>query len=772
MKTTKRTVGWLVMAAARRTATAAMMAAVLIMGMTACASGDDSVTQEKPTPQQPTAQTATKIHVTVGAGITDDDGQTRSTVDYNTSTGKRTLKFTTGDCLYIDRDLDGGTKNLAGTLTMVGEPTDGGTSATFEGDVTVYKSDGSATDYNFGSEDPLTGSTATLWHKDLTPGLITLNADKSQAYHQDVLTAVADVETLMTTMLLVQGGYTQGTGYQLSAASMTQPIVNCAILGLTADDTYQVDYLSGATEAMTDAVKTLATGMTATGGTIAFAFIAKTGSLYHGIRLTNTANPSDTHTLALGQNTFAAKVYNVSRYWTGTTFVKPVDLSKLSGNYEAKNGDVLTGTLGGKYKITIAAGATVTLCNATIPGYDKDDNFRWSGITCLGNATITLVGTNIVKGYHYSCAGIEPGESGTTLTIQGNGSLTVATCATDEQGRGAGIGSKQSGQEVGNIVITGGDITAKSGDAGAGIGSGQESRCGDITIRGGTVTAIVDGHYFGAGIGCGDLGNCGNITITGGTVNATGGRFGAGIGSGNSMSSCGNITISGGSVTATSENAAGIGSGRGNSDRSKSSCGNITITGGTINATGHEKGAGIGSAEYGSCGNITISGTAAGSATRGSNATYDIGAGEGGTCGDISVTASNFSGTFDPAYAVPIVTFFNSTISFSTRFTQWPEGSQQPTDDISNPHVVSITITSSRNSQSVTVSPSSGNDFTNGTAGSFSLIVADGDVLTFTATDVDYEYQYMNDKDTFVGTCTVSGAGTTINLGTVLLRKQ
>jgi hypothetical protein len=45
---------------------------------------------------------------------------------------------------------------------------------------------------------------------------------------------------------------------------------------------------------------------------------------------------------------------------------KIVDLSTLEGDYEAQNNDVLTGTLGENYKITIAVGATVTLRNANI----------------------------------------------------------------------------------------------------------------------------------------------------------------------------------------------------------------------------------------------------------------------------------------------------------------------------------------------------------------------------------------------------------------------
>ena len=99
MKCTKM-LGWLVMAAA--------------LSFTACSS-EDNLTQE-PSTQQPT-QTATNIHVSVGAGI--DNAATRSTVDYNSSTKTRTLKFTVGDKLYIYREILGdGTLRLTGELTM------------------------------------------------------------------------------------------------------------------------------------------------------------------------------------------------------------------------------------------------------------------------------------------------------------------------------------------------------------------------------------------------------------------------------------------------------------------------------------------------------------------------------------------------------------------------------------------------------------------------------------------------------------------------------
>ena len=102
--------------------------------------------------------------------------------------------------------------------------------------------------------------------------------------------------------------------------------------------------------------------------------------------------------------------------------------------------------------------------------------------------------------------------------------------------------------------------------------------------------------------------------ITGGIVTATGGKQGAGIGSGYYSSSCGTITISGGGVTATGGiESAGIGTGPTWYHNYQSACGDINITGGIVVATKgsdvatYDIGPGNG-ARYGSgiCGNVTI----------------------------------------------------------------------------------------------------------------------------------------------------------------------
>ena len=351
--------------------------------------------------------------------------------------------------------------------------------------------------------------------------------------------------------------------------------------------------------------------------------LASTTTLATATSVVTLAIPTDvaidgalTIEATVGDDTYAytkaeGATFNPGTYYQSTVTMAPAatDLSKLTGDYTAKNGETLTGTLAGNYKISIADGATVTLDGVTINGVNND-SYKWAGITCEGDATIILKDgtTNTVNGFYQNYPGIYV-PSGKTLTIKGEtagtGSLT-AICQ-DKNGFAAGIGGNNE-ESCGNIVIAGGTINA-TGGCGAGIGSGPESSCGAITISGGTVTAT--GGNRGAGIGSGDYGTCGAITISGGTVSATGGAYGAGIGSslgeGNQSSKgkCGDITISGGTVTATGGiGGAGIGSGY------EGSCGNITITTGVTQVTATRDGGleTVGRGGNGSCGTVTIGG--------------------------------------------------------------------------------------------------------------------------------------------------------------------
>ena len=358
--------------------------------------------------------------------------------------------------------------------------------------------------------------------------------------------------------------------------------------------------------------------------------LASTTTLATATSVVTLAIPTDVYIdgaltieATVGDDTYAytkaeGATFNPGTYYQSTVTMAPpvTDLSKLTGDYTAKNGETLTGTLAGNYKISIAAGATVTLDEVTING-ENDYEYAWAGITCEGDATIILKdgSTNTVKGFDANYPGIYV-PSGNTLTIKGETKGTGSLNASSN-GSGAGIGGGNI--NCGNIEIQGGKITATGGSGAAGIGSGSYKSCGTITISGGTITA--NGGEYAAGIGTGYTENsyCGDITISGGTVTATGGENGAGIGTGKS-GACYNITISGGTVSATGgEKAAGIGSGSNWGD-----CGNITITTGVTQVTatkGNEAPNSIGAGYKATCGTVTIGGVVGAIST--SPYTYD-----------------------------------------------------------------------------------------------------------------------------------------------------
>lgn len=180
-----------------------------------------------------------------------------------------------------------------------------------------------------------------------------------------------------------------------------------------------------------------------------------------------------------------------------------VDLSTLTADYVAQDGDILTGTLANNVKISIKPSATVTLKNARIYGTDNS-SYAWAGLNCQANAIIILEGTCTVRGFEKGNPGIHIPKN-YSLYIQGDGSLT-----------------------------------ASSNGAAAGIGGGQSLNCGNIWIQGGTIDAT--GGAFAAAIGGGRYGSCGNIYLHGGDIHATGGNNSPAIGSGDE-GSCGIITI-------------------------------------------------------------------------------------------------------------------------------------------------------------------------------------------------------------------------------------
>ncbi len=217
----------------------------------------------------------------------------------------------------------------------------------------------------------------------------------------------------------------------------------------------------------------------------------------------------------------ANKIYPLNVTMTqGTT----TDLSTLSADHTAQNGETLTGQLKASHKISIAAGATVVLKNVDINYGTTLTASSYAGITCLGDATLIVSGTDYVKSFDDGYPGIFV-PSGHTLTITGSGMLYADGPKDDGAGIGSGRDNIEAYRACGNIVLQGGTIWATGGSGAAGIGSGASanyvepqtgtpSSCGYITIKS-SVTSVLatKGSGVEKSIGKGQYSTCGTVTI-------------------------------------------------------------------------------------------------------------------------------------------------------------------------------------------------------------------------------------------------------------------
>ena len=204
---------------------------------------------------------------------------------------------------------------------------------------------------------------------------------------------------------------------------------------------------------------------------------------------------------------------------TGTT----TNLSTLSADYEAQNGDMLTGKLASSRKISIADRAIVILKNVDINYGTTLTASSYAGITCLGDATLIVSGTDYVKSFDDGYPGIFV-PSGHTLTITGSGMLYADGPKDDGAGIGSGRDNISAYRACGNIVLQGGTIWATGGSGAAGIGSGATanyvepqtgtpSSCGYITIKSSVTSVLAKKGSGAASIGSGQYSNCGTVTI-------------------------------------------------------------------------------------------------------------------------------------------------------------------------------------------------------------------------------------------------------------------
>ena len=499
--------------------TTAIAAALTMTTITSCSSESDNIIEEQPvvvTPQQE------GVRITVSAGISDDDATTRSEVGRNNA-GNRMLKFTAGDRLYVYGKIDAST-SLAGYLDIDATTlSNNDTQATFSGTVKAYDiSSGTPSviaNYNFGEGDPLALCTeqtakATLVHKDINTAAISITEGSDVSFDFSKMYA-DDVETLMKTCLPVTGDY-NGTSFTIGC---TYPIFNCIFVGFTDTNSETVN-LTYKTVTNHPKVGSYSFHPDSKGvGTIAFVAntsttVERTYELTFGPLL---YNPPYGNILSK-EMTLTNKVYNVVRRYDGSSWVSGTDLSSITADYEAQNGDILTGTLGSNVQISIADDAEVVLYNANINGNGTLSGGN-AGITCEGDATITLCGDNKVKGFSSNYPGIKAakrdGEGEEyTLTIRGSGKLE-ATGGENAAGIGAGEGGS-----CGNITITGGTVIATGGNYAAGIGTGYSySTCGAISISMGVTSVTVNkGNYSSNNIGIGLVGTytyntCGTVTI-------------------------------------------------------------------------------------------------------------------------------------------------------------------------------------------------------------------------------------------------------------------
>ena len=161
--------------------------------------------------------------------------------------------------------------------------------------------------------------------------------------------------------------------------------------------------------------------------------------------------------------------------------------------------------------------------------------------------------------------------NGSTLTIQGNGSLYAKSGNLT-----AAIGSGYSGVEVAagdvaNIIINSGNITAIASEYGNGIGGGRGKNVNNIIINGGNIFAS---SLKNCGIGASEI--LENLTVNGGNIIATGGEYGGAIGG---YEGSKNIVINGGYIEASTNYSYSYGQYYALGHK----CEDIIINGGTLN---------------------------------------------------------------------------------------------------------------------------------------------------------------------------------------------
>ena len=450
------------------------MAALALVGaaVTGCSSDDNIIADGQPAKQD------NIVTVTTTVGLDDGDGGTTRALAVDYTNKKVTKTFAVGDqvALVYENTNAGNVKAVSQALTA--------------GDISAD------------------GKSATL-----TFSLTNPKADQTVFYYYPA--ALVNESGSLSIPMATQNGTLAGVE-SLDYAYNTGNMSGTTLSSVTLENKFAIVALTLKDATGTNDITSNITGMTIKAGAENYAVTrtAAAGPIYVIMRPV-TAEQTIAITATDGTNnyikTLTGKTYAANNFYQqGLRMIPGANLSVVTANYTAKNGETLTGTLDVEnhpVQISIADGATVTLDGVNVSGKNSS-SYRWAGITCLGDATIILTGANTVKGFHENYPGIHV-PSGKTLTIQGSGSLTASS-----NGHGAGIGGGYS-IACGNIAIEGGTITATGGAYAAGIGGGNGSACGNITITS-SVTKVTATkgenatHSIGAG---GNGGTVGTVTI-------------------------------------------------------------------------------------------------------------------------------------------------------------------------------------------------------------------------------------------------------------------
>ncbi len=412
-------------------------------------------------------------YITVGAGV-GTSGTTRSSVDYNSETKERTLKFTDGDKLYVRAIIEqahsdvlwGGSdyasKIMAGFLTI--DPATisaDGKSAQFTGDLDIYvgtvvpqrwdeELDDWVTDYEdieeynlvyspgthtFTTADPLAEcvANAELAHAGSEAEYTVY--DDSKGFDYDFMVA-SSVNELMTSSYRVGGEYYPDShSFNLWANDMFSVILNCTISGLTPGASYTVGMFYGETEDY-DRYDDYEGKVAADGdGKANFAIVAPDDEHHFQLLLAST---NDRKQVNLGQKELETKVYNIKATasdWvlagmpivTGT-----LTLPGLNKEYYITDNPfnfTISGTSTNySFCLDVSLGGTIHLVN--VAATHETESFIYGD---EGDVNIELTGNNTVSVPSTECAINWNGNMKLSCT-GASATLTVTTCSIYDKG--------------------------------------------------------------------------------------------------------------------------------------------------------------------------------------------------------------------------------------------------------------------------------------------------------------------------------------------------